>query len=326
MDIFIGVEIEYMRQLVRYIVRGSVIFMCTGCNWERAYSEGREVQMSEVEVNVNAPTLEQVKGITESIREAYKKPVVKMNLTLEEPSLLESKIGGTPYIPHEGQMPRDSQGVQMKLVAQIDCAAVKGLEDFPKQGLLQFFAATDDVTGLDFDNPTSGAGSKVIYYETIDKTVTEEEVLGKIEPMGEDAYFPIGGSYGITFSLAEEGMGISDYQYEELFVKAYNEQFKDHTISKIYDLEETILNEICESQNEFGHKIGGYPAFTQADPRTYNTALQGYDTLLLQIDSEYDYEKYDIMWGDSGVCNFFIRSSDLKNLDFNDVLYNWDCY
>ena len=33
----------------------------------------------------------------------------------------------------------------------------------------------------------------------------------------------------------------------------------------------------------------------------------------------------DIMWGDVGVANFFIRLEDLKNRDFSNVLYNWDC-
>ena len=39
-----------------------------------------------------------------------------------------------------------------------------------------------------------------------------------------------------------------------------------------------------------------------------------------------DYENGYIMWGDCGGCNFFINKDKLKNLDFSDVLYNWDCY
>ena len=42
--------------------------------------------------------------------------------------------------------------------------------------------------------------------------------------------------------------------------------------------------------------------------------------LLFQLDTV-----EDIMWGDSGVGNFFIREEDLKNRDFTRVLYNWDC-
>ena len=47
------------------------------------------------------------------------------------------------------------------------------------------------------------------------------------------------------------------------------------------------------------------------------------------MDSDYDYKDgeqgKDIMWGDVGVANFFIRPEDLKNKDFSKVLYNWDC-
>ncbi|MCB5607999.1 DUF1963 domain-containing protein [[Ruminococcus] gnavus] len=32
------------------------------------------------------------------------------------------------------------------------------------------------------------------------------------------------------------------------------------------------------------------------------------------------------MWGDSGICNFFITKKDLENKNFSKVLYNWDCY
>ncbi len=302
------------------------ILLCMACNGESKYILGGEVKMGEEKINRNVPTLDQVKNIAETIREVYKKPVIKMGIVEGEPSLLESKIGGTPYIPHEGQMPRDSQGVQMKLVAQIDCASIRGLEDFPKKGLLQFFVATDEMIGLDFKDLASGKGSKVIYYETFDQTVTEEEVLGKIEPLGADRCFPIGGSYPIVFFVREEEMGLCDYRYDELFIREYNAQFKENSISSIYDLDDAIVDEICASQDEFGHKIGGYPGFTQTDPRMYDTALQAYDTLLLQIDSESDYKKYDIMWGDTGICNFFIRFSDLKNLDFSKVLYYWDCY
>ena len=46
--------------------------------------------------------------------------------------------------------------------------------------------------------------------------------------------------------------------------------------------------------------------------------------LLLQLDSE-DNNEIEILWGDSGICNFFINQSALSQLDFSDVFYNWDC-
>lgn len=45
-----------------------------------------------------------------------------------------------------------------------------------------------------------------------------------------------------------------------------------------------------------------------------------YNTLLLQIDTD-----DDIMWGDSGIANFFINKEDLENKNFKNILYNWDC-
>ena len=60
--------------------------------------------------------------------------------------------------------------------------------------------------------------------------------------------------------------------------------------------------------------------FTQFEPRD-EEQLKEYDTLLFQIDSG-----GEIMIGDCGVMNFFINREKLKNRDFSDVFYNWDCY
>lgn len=68
-----------------------------------------------------------------------------------------------------------------------------------------------------------------------------------------------------------------------------------------------------------GHQIGGYPYFTQEDPR-YDFDKEK-DFLLLQMDSDRHFG-----WGDAGVANFFIEQSKLESLDFTEVLYNWDCH
>ena len=72
-----------------------------------------------------------------------------------------------------------------------------------------------------------------------------------------------------------------------------------------------------------GHKIGGYPCFTQEDPRNIPKE-DHHDILLLQIDTDNIGER-EIMWGDSGVANFFISRENLKQRNFQDVIYTWDC-
>ena len=71
--------------------------------------------------------------------------------------------------------------------------------------------------------------------------------------------------------------------------------------------------------------IGGYPIFSQDDPRL-NESLSDCDILLFELDSVYDKENdIDIMWGDMGTGSFFITRDKLKALDFSRVLYNYDC-
>ena len=82
--------------------------------------------------------------------------------------------------------------------------------------------------------------------------------------------------------------------------------------------EEAIYEEVSETFNSWGNKIGGYADFTQEDIR--------YDgeedwILLLQIASQEEH----IMWGDYGICNFFIHPDDLAKRDFSKVMYSWDC-
>ena len=82
------------------------------------------------------------------------------------------------------------------------------------------------------------------------------------------------------------------------------------------DVEDELMDQICCD----GAHIGGYPFFTQTDPREYEESYRRFDTVLLQIDTD-----EEIMWGDSGVANFFIAAEDLAKKDFSRVLYNWDC-
>lgn len=47
--------------------------------------------------------------------------------------------------------------------------------------------------------------------------------------------------------------------------------------------------------------------------------------LLFQLDSDYHDSEDRVLWGDCGIGNFFINREKLKNCDFSDVIYNWDC-
>jgi uncharacterized protein YwqG len=77
------------------------------------------------------------------------------------------------------------------------------------------------------------------------------------------------------------------------------------------ELEQELWELYYDSFLGDSHKIGGYPFFTQSDPRDYEPRLLEHEILLLQIDTD---DEIGIMWGDSGIAHFFIRKDDLKIL------------
>lgn len=252
--------------------------------------------------------------------EATLKPTIRIATKDEKTTFYQSKFSGFPYLPKTEKLPRDADGSLMKLLAQINFEELpNGLEDFPKQGILQFFlAADDDLMGLNLDQQTAQTNFKVKYYKDIlpvDQLVTDFSKVIVVE----DEYFPVTKELSLEFKLDQEAVSVADFAFE-------NENlFKDVDFEEVVKVEEneevTLWDIYADTLTNDGHKMGGYAFFTQADPRE-DASYEDHTTLLLQIDSEDD---AGIMWGDSGVGNFFIKKEDLKRCDFTNVLYNWDC-
>lgn len=274
---------------------------------------------------------EAILEILKEVEKETSKKVAYVNLKNQKTNLTDSKLGGIPYLPKNKELPVDKEGRQLKLLAQINLQDLQGMEELPSEGLLQFFVIADECYGLDFDNSVSQDTFRVIYYEQIDKNVKEEDVSKIYNPYyeDEDEWFVFEGEFKMEFKITEQGMSFEDFRYDDIFVEKYNRKFPDEPIDAFFDIDEfdSELYDQISRENDSGEgiKIGGYPFFTQEDPREYN--YNGHDTLLLQIDSfDDDNKDIHIMWGDSGVGNFFISAEDLKNRDFSKVLYNWDCY
>lgn len=266
-------------------------------------------------------------SVMDSVRKETERDSLHLELNTQRVGVCDSKLGGVPYLPPKGQVPVNAEGKQLRLLAQLRLSELPDNDvGLPKDGILQFWVLDDDLTGLETD-VTKMLESKdhaVIYYDTVDTTVTEEDIKEKYHPYCEqESYFPIQDVFGMTFRLVKEGVSTSDFQFDKKFAKAWNEAEPDHEISGYFDLDdeevtEYIYTETCGS----GHKVGGYPMFTQYDPR--ETDYEAHQILLLQIDS-YGVGEKEIMWGDCGVGNFFITPEDLKNRDFSKILYSWDC-
>ena len=290
-------------------------------------------KLTEEELRFN----EDIKKVVLDILEKNKKPMIKISLSDDKPNLFQSKFGGVPYLPKDVEVPKNKENEQLTLLAQINIEELPKNNIYPmEEGMLQFWILNDDVLGLDYDIHL-GDGFKVIYYKEIDKNVTEEGVLEKYKPYkDEDSYFPIEGEFSLSFKLTDGYFSDSNDDFREIvdreMKKFYGENKEKYSnILKIYDKENQLnyweIWDILEEDKEIGeklfgagHKIGGFPDFTQSDIRE----VGDYEILLLQIDSV-GTEKNEIMWGDCGIANFFIREKDLKELNFDRAIYNWDC-
>lgn len=229
-------------------------------------------------------------------------------------SLWQSKFGGLPYLPLNQPYPVDDDGSPLILLAQFNFAELPALENFPDKGILQFYiAADDDLYGADFDQPFKQDGFRVVYVEEV---ITDERLLrtdfGFLLQIP-DRLTPLTGEYALHTVLKTAPVSLSDVSFSHFMQR---EPYSGDEADQFYETYDEYFGST-------GHKLGGYPFFTQADPREYDQTIQDY-VLLFQMDSDHSSE-VDIMWGDVGVANFFIRPEDLKNHNFSNVLYNWDC-
>lgn len=261
-------------------------------------------------------------------------PAVRLTVEKGEPGLFDSKIGGTPYFPKSMEYPRGKNNYfkdqPLTLLAQLNFEKLPAIPDFPTKGILQFFIAADDLYGMSSEYGegfTKQDNFRVIYHENI---ITDESQLLSPDEIpkysgDEECFLPFVGEYVLT---AHEPVmmpaNMLDYRFDGAFVKAYNE-FADEPVEDLWELDDDITDKLCDMIDFPDAVIGGYPVFTQDDPRMVES-ISDCDTLLFELDSVYDKEQgIDIMWGDMGTGSFMIPRDRLKELDFSRVLYNYDC-
>ena len=125
--------------------------------------------------------------------------------------------------------------------------------------------------------------------------------------------------YKVIFVEEEQFPNVDTMEMDKIFEEFIEPKLGIESYS---DLEDEVAEEFYEKICSGGSRIGGYPFFTQWEIRDKDDE----NKLFIQLDSLYDSKEDILMWGDSGVANFFIIDEDLKNRNFEDVIYNWDCY
>lgn len=252
--------------------------------------------------------------ISDRLKQHTLLPMVRFELSSDAPGLLDCKVGGSFYLPAGMDVPRNQDGEPLYLLAQLNFAQMPALPDFPQTGLLQFFIdGRDDCWGINWDDPADPAGFRVRYIETVPDTVPAAEI--STTPWDESTCMPMEETdlYRLIPTADTQAIPYDDFRFEDCLQRYCSDLIGAGGLSA---LDDDVMDELIDHCDTPACQVGGYPFFTQSDPRSD----EEWGILLFQLDSV-----ENILWGDVGVANFFIRPADLKARDFSHVWYNWDC-
>lgn len=266
--------------------------------------------------------------VLETIKEKTKKKCLSFKLKAEKAGLSGNKIGGVPFMPRGGEYPVNTvSGEKLYLLAQLNFGTLPHIGNYPKKGILQIFIEASDLYGANFDNPQEQDTWRIVYYEDITDPMPEDEILALMPAAPDDVYELPFGEFGreLTLEFKEDEMPvtISSFNFDKM-LSTYCGEILGDELSALdwFELPDELTQAFEDNLCGEGTRLGGYPSFTQFDPR--EGEFENYE-LLLQIDSESEGDTEYIMWGDCGIANFFIDPEDLKKCDFSKVIYNWDC-
>ncbi len=239
------------------------------------------------------------------------RPIIGAGVTDGLPSGPQgSQLGGRPWWPSGRPFPRNSEGNPLYLLMQINFAETPRLDPYPRRGLLQLFISPSDLFGANFENLLAPTGFQCVYHDDLGLAA---DTTSAPTTLADNAYLPLEAPLeprGLLFELDQMVADVSDYRFERLLPDIANDE----------ELMEAYAEWTTEAAAVSAIRLGGYPTFTQEDPRNYPPNDKVGDFSLLTVDTT-----TGIMWGDSGVAQFFMHEADLKRRDFSRVAYNWDC-
>ena len=221
-----------------------------------------------------------------------------------------SQLGGRPWWPKGQEFPRGPDGAPLYLLIQINCAELPPLEPFPQTGLLQLFIAPDDLFGANLDDPKAPTGFRCVYHEDLGRPVDTTSAPRKLAAGSSLPLETPLKPKALTFQLDQMVADLTDYRFEQLLPAIVGDEGLMEAYAE-WTSDEAAVSAI---------RLGGYPTFTQGDPREQAEHAGIGETMLLTIDTT-----TGIMWGDAGVAQFFMHDADLRRRDFSRVVYNWDC-
>ena len=247
---------------------------------------------------------------------------VQFDISKEQTTIFDCKIGGIPYFPKNMKYPtKNTNKEPLILLAQLNFEQIPHIPYFPKKGILQFFISQDDCYGMNFNDLMNQNEFRIIYHKDIITDTTQ--LIDSLNFEIDYNELPYKGEYKLIPNEITT-MYADPYteEFMDLFVDKYNDLYTPN-IKSIFGLTDELSEQIYTRNDRKKAFIGGYPIFTQNDPR-YEKRYMNCKIVLFELDSLYN-QDIDIMWGDCGTGTFLISKDNLKKLDFSKVIFNYDC-
>ena len=223
-----------------------------------------------------------------------------------------ARIGGPAWISDHEAWPADESGRRLEFVAQLDFSRLPRLAGFPESGILRFFLGRDELFGANWDVPEQ-SGCRILWHPG-------QADGGRLEPplsLDPDDMSPFESESLRATGVPLAATAVSDLpDYDSIEVDSRLAGQSDRL--GMSEVEDEIFE--ISQERESGHRIGGYPMFTQPDFRRPGY-YDDYQVLLLGLTSD-----EALMWGDVGEAMFLMRQEDLDARDFSRVIFYWDCH
>ena len=241
-------------------------------------------------------------------KERTEKECYEINIVDGEPDVLDDKIGGKPYLPIGEEYPKDDEGNNLALLVQVNLKNIE-LKGYPRKGILEIF------TDSQVEYPCKYA---IRYFQEGLEYQTQLPII-------DVSNYIITKPYKINVLKGKSYMSVNDYRFDKIIIPIVNEIYNTH-FNSIRELDDYFgefawFDKIYDCCDHNSITIGGYPDFTQADPR-YDMK-ENKDECLLKLDSAADFDK--IFIGDSGILFTLISQNDIENCKFENAFVDWDC-
>ncbi|KAL7721821.1 YwqG family protein [Entamoeba marina] len=234
-------------------------------------------------------------------------PSIQFELSEDEPSIFNSKIGGEPYLPKGFDYPCLKNGDKhpLMLLAQLNFEEFDHIDDFPETGILQIYIDGGDSDFALKEKEENQNGFRVIYHE---KIIKDETLLDKAPDVPQDES-PIEKCRKLKGKKIDMPITFCDFRLEKL-VKKYSAKYNVDEDK----LRDTLIDSDSLNGDMIG--IGGYPFFASEDFRSYGEESENYTVTLFTCNAN-----EAVSWCDDEIANFLITKENLLKKDFSDIYY-----